>query len=789
MKKHIVSLLCLIVLSSSFARAQEYGEKGWPASEIASKCDEYFLKSIDPDYLRILRNSIFASYGLAFKDPELKEFFAGQDWYKVNPNFSESMLKPGEKKCVELIARVENGLKEKMAALRGESRVSDVNMLPNIQLYGPLDAKTKSMIEKNGFAMLPTKEEQLFSIYEKNMYRRIPNFVTSDSILQLYHIFFDFAIRRIESKNLLPAAVKLVQSMFDESVAMSGGKAPDAVKQAALTNAAYFAVAANLLGANVPMKKLPPQLQAAVKKELVKIKNHGKRTKSDLFPYKIEYNQFIPRGHYTRSKELTRYFMGMMWLGNTLFAFRSEPESAAAFSRKDEDMLVLRSLLIAHLLQNSRRNGKPLMALWHSIYDITSFFVGVADDLTPIDIQSIAGAIYGNVRSPEEYWDAKKISEVRDRAEKTHNPGIRAVLDGIPNGPQMRFMGQRYIADSEMLQKLSKYPERPFPKGLDVLASMSSDAATKILTEFYREQDKWPPYTQRLDELKKKFSKLTPDEWRRNMYYGWLWSLQALVKERIEGKVAPYFASTPAWQKKNLNTALASWTELRHDTILYGKQSGAECGGPGEYVVPPPPKGYVEPNVEFYSRLETLTRLSVEGLKKFGYVDDDMKQKYGEIINLISFLKGTSVKELNGESLSADDYDRIKTIGATLEQLSLSVVEGGPDFWQLLDETDRNMALVADVHTSFDDVLEEAVGYANEILVIAPVDGVPYLMRGAAFSYFEFTHPANDRLTDEKWQAMLKKNKQPDPPKWMDEILIHIFRKLPEGKMLESPGC
>ena len=29
---------------------------------------------------------------------------------------------------------------------------------------------------------------------------------------------------------------------------------------------------------------------------------------------------------------------------------------------------------------------------------------------------------------------------------------------------------------------------------------------------------------------------------------------------------------------KNLNTALASWAELKHDTILYGKQSGAECG-------------------------------------------------------------------------------------------------------------------------------------------------------------------------------------------------------------------
>ena len=123
----------------------------------------------------------------------------------------------------------------------------------------------------------------------------------------------------------------------------------------------------------------------------------------------------------------------------------------------------------------------------------------------------------------------------------------------------------------------------------------------EILIEYYKEPEKWPAYPAELEKPKEKFSKLTPEEWRQNMYYGWLWSLQALAKSRIEGKVVPYFATTPAWEKKNLNTALGSWAELRHDTILYGKQSGAECGGEEEYVHPPDPKGYVEPNVEFYT--------------------------------------------------------------------------------------------------------------------------------------------------------------------------------------------
>ena len=55
---------------------------------------------------------------------------------------------------------------------------------------------------------------------------------------------------------------------------------------------------------------------------------------------------------------------------------------------------------------------------------------------------------------------------------------------------------------------------------------------------------------------------------------------------------------TEAWQRKQLQTQLASWAELRHDTVLYAKQSytaGVKC----EY-----PTGYVEPYPETYARIK-----------------------------------------------------------------------------------------------------------------------------------------------------------------------------------------
>jgi hypothetical protein len=35
------------------------------------------------------------------------------------------------------------------------------------------------------------------------------------------------------------------------------------------------------------------------------------------------------------------------------------------------------------------------------------------------------------------------------------------------------------------------------------------------------------------------------------------------------------------------------------------------------------------------------------------------------------------------------------------------------------------------------------------------------------FSYYEFTHPVDDRLTDEKWQMMLEEKKAPEQPEWI----------------------
>ncbi len=79
---------------------------------------------------------------------------------------------------------------------------SNLSNIENIDKFGNLNAAQRAMIEKNGFVVNPTDSGQLFYIYESNTYNKIPSFVSTDSVLQLYHIFYDYTLRETEEEKL-----------------------------------------------------------------------------------------------------------------------------------------------------------------------------------------------------------------------------------------------------------------------------------------------------------------------------------------------------------------------------------------------------------------------------------------------------------------------------------------------------------------------------------------------------------------------------------------------------------
>jgi hypothetical protein len=330
--------------------------------------------------------------------------------------------------------------------------------------------------------------------------------------------------------------------------------------------------------------------------------------------------------------------------------------------------------------------------------------------------------------------------------------------------------------------------------GLDVFAVLGSARAAALLDNRYH-QSQYQNYLAQRKKLQAEIQALTPTDWQQNLYYGWMYCLLPIMQPHGAGY--PSFMTNSAWQDKSLLTALGSWTELRHDTILYAKQSVAECGEGGDE--PPPALGYVEPEVAVYERLSWLLKLNLAGLEERHLLsgkDDRLKYSFEQFISLTDFLATASRKELRNEALNGSEQQALKHYGGSLEALMLSVVTLGQEnpsgsWWDIESKTDRNMGLIADVHTSFNEVLEEAVGHAGEIWVVAPIKGKLMLTRGAIFSYYEFKHDSNDRLTDEAWQAKLEKGTAPSMPDWVHSFFMGPGKKpvKDEGMQGEKTGC
>ncbi len=651
----------------------------------------------------------------------------------------------------------------------------DLSNIANLKQFGSFSDAEKKLLSQNAFVVSPTAEQQLFYLYEKNSYLEIPSFITADSVLQVYHIFYDYSLRNLESKSLIQAVEELTDSMLKKSIQIYSGVKNPAVKNAALKNAAYFGTAALGLKKSLPAD-LPAEAKTMADREYALVQAQGGFAPSAIFPFQLDYSQFTPRGHYTRSDDFKRYFLAMTWYGQAPFPLYMDKDQKV----RDVEQ-TLQALLVTYALF-MKKDGTQDIADWEKIYEPTSFYVGASDDLTVYDYQNLLQSVYGDRPNLERLDDGGRLDALYKEAEKLPEPRIAAKYTDVntPVGRQLRLMGQRYLADSEMLQELVEPIQRPIPSGLDVMGVLGSDRAYAI--QLSKKENSWKGYPGQFAKVKEQFSKLSENTWRSNLYYGWLWTLKSLIQPCGSGY--PSFMTNQAWIDKSMSTALGSWSELRHDTILYGKQSGAEKGGGEE----PKVLGYVEPVVEVYDRLLWLTEYSKENLAARGILSGDdetgVKASVGYFENLLKFLRDCSAKELKGQTLTDDEYARIYDYGENMEGMTASLATDGLRWFEIQSEADKNMAMVADFHTiapnRYDSggYLEAGVGPAHEIYVAVPIGGRLYLTRGAVFSYYEFE--SGSRLTDEEWQTMLKNGRAPAQPSWIGSFVSGGKGKIPE---------
>jgi hypothetical protein len=632
----------------------------------------------------------------------------------------------------------------------------------------------KEIFLKNGFVVIPSTYKEFYPIYESNRYDYTPNFITTDSLLHNFHLMFNYLLEKTEEKMLIVELKNLSSRMLSNALAQYESLKGGEWENAARRNVGFFAVGSKLIE---PTTTIPSLVKSEVEKELGLIDAHkgiaeaplmnigsGKDVAMEtpqgvlgLEALKEDYSQYVPRGHYTKSDQLEDYFKSMMWYGRMGFRLKNEDE--------------IKSAVLITLALNEKSNQES----WDKIYDPVNFFVGKSDDIAYPQFKELVTKIYGdnasvnNISSDDGKFSAfVKETASLDPPQINSIPIFNAAIqpDREKEIKGFRFMGQRFTIDASVFQRLMdrEVAGRMLPKGMDIPAAFGSKEALVILEEMG--ETSYKGYSENMEKMQTYIGSLSEETWNQNLYWGWMYALKPLTEEKVEGY--PDFMQNYAWARKELNTFLGSWTELKHDTILYAKQAYAELGGG-----PPEEKddrGYVEPNPDVYSRLASLIRMTSEGLESRGLLESAMKDNLNKMEQLATSLKTISEKELNNQKLTDEEFELIRSYGGQIEHFWYEVNKEeinktGINQMQYLD--DNPAALVADVATDPNgEVLEEATGYISRIVVLVPVDGSFRIAEGGVYSYYEFTQPISDRLTDEAWRGMLSSEKAPALPDW-----------------------
>ena len=667
-------------------------------------------------------------------------------------------------------------LSEFTPSIKDYKIAEDFSNVENFSDFGEFTERQKEMLIKNGFVITKPKNlenneymedpwnyefDQIHQVYEDNEYKELASFVTTDSVTHIFHIFYDGFLRNLEKEELYPKSISLNQSLLAENINLLSEIKNERLKEIQNRNIAFIATGLKLLGSEP--ENLPEEAKKIYEEE-IKNASSEEIASSAISGRDVDFSQLKPRGHYTRSEELKKYFSGTMYFGQVGLFIENEG--------KPDDDSILQGLLLSYSIYKN----PEILKTWEDLVEPIDFMVESADDLSIREFARTLYGVYGKDFDINKLDDNKNLSKAYTVLKSYPDPKVAGFL-----GKSFRYMPQRAVMDSVLMQNVvdiagPNHPsDRPIYSGLDLMAAFGNEKAREILDKDPYNSH-WDKYKEKTDENISSVKKMEDLDWQKNMYRGWLWMLKSYDQKFGEGY--PMFMRNDAWERKDLVSALGSFAELKHDTVLYGKAVMAEMGGGGDFEIP---KSYVEPNVELYEKLNWLLEFTKVNLKNRDMLSEKYEEKLNNFQAMVVKFRDISIKELQNEPLTEEEIIDLLNIGGEMERIMVDFVESSDEnnisYWyEIQNATDRRMPVVVDLIR----VVENSVGLPEgeishigtgkpmEIFVIYPHQDKLYMGRGGTFSYYEFLN--KDRLTDEDWQKMVYDDAT-DFPTWYKDLV------------------
>jgi hypothetical protein len=677
----------------------------------------------------------------------------------------------------------------------------------SIQIKYKLTDAEMALLERNQFVVSERLSfGQLGNAFHDIYIKDLPVMVTTDAILFALHASYDKILIALEADILESNLKKFLNGLSESFPELVRLNATPGLETALADVDVYVTIANSLLleRQQKPQLANPAQIdalwQAIQAEKLMAIPLFSERDR------KIDFSQFTVRGHYnspiwTESGErvLAAYFKTMMWLGRMEFYLTPPPPNPweLPWSREEIRRMNLGALLLNELIDLAQ--VRPLL---EENDGMLQFLVGESDNLTSAELSQILTE--QGIQSANQLFDESVYDAFQSALLQSQNAGQKILSNFLLMDPSStepdtlpvsyRVMGQRFIIDSYIFYNVV-FPQifyqnnkvwRPLPDPLDAMFVLGNDNALPLLEKELEQYQ----YASQAAALRYLVNSYDDEFWNSSLYNVWLQSIRRLNPPQT-AEPLPLFMHTTAWQAQKLNTQLASWAQLRHDNLLYAKQSYTGSTGCSY------PHAFVEPFPEFYESIGNFAAIAgayFNELPYSGFSINSIKKYFPKLEKVMRQLAEISRKEIARQPLIPAEIRFLK------DMLWVGGMSGEPPysgwFGDLFIDPWSSVFddfVIADVHTQPTEldgteigrVLHVAVGNFNLGVFLAEAPGnafEPTAFVGPVMSYYELKTINFDRLTDQRWAELVQQNTVPARPDW-----VNIYLADAKGNSLQ-PG-
>jgi hypothetical protein len=646
-----------------------------------------------------------------------------------------------------------------------------------------LNAAELGILSKSGLAISARQSFGTFFMGYTNIYANdLPLFVSGDSVLHAVHRSYDAILKSIEYSTLAPGLKQVLDGM--RSTLATEAAAGTWPAETVLDIDEYLAVAATLIVYNGPTAApVAGGSSATIASLVAQAKAGAGAAEVTLFGQQrqVDFSQFTPRGHYAGDSILAPYFQAMMWLGRTDLRLVTQKKTGeVAFNRRQ----FAAAALLARLVE-------PVQSTWAQIDRTLRSFVGESDNMMPTDfatLRTAAGAAS---------W-AALLAQTDDQlasAIVAGGFGIQRIAsqllfvelgnEGAPLDRAFLLLGQRFVIDSQVLanvvyDRVEQQPYRLMPSPLDVaFAALGNSGAADLLTADLKAH---PGYPQALHQARALVDQHEAGYWSESLYTSWLGAIRAGSPGwgSAARPNAPAITATQAWTLRTLQMQLASWTELRHDNLLYAKQS--YTGIP----VCEFPDAYVEPNPPLWHALADFGNRGAAILADLGLATSTTSGPaayFTSLAGTATMLEAMALQQEQGVAFTADQMAFInQAVEYKTESVVCTTIKRPSGWYPKLfydpDSADDQDTIVADVHTQPADdagnivgkVLHVGTGFPRLMVVTFQTCSGPRAYAGVVSAYHETVTDNFNRLTDQQWTTQLAAT-PPAEVSWMADLV------------------